>query len=574
MNILDNNPYRLLGVYSNSSTRERLANQNKMMAFLKVGKQISFPLDLPQFLSDLCRSEAMIHDAEAKLTLPKDQILYGQFWFIKLTPMDEEAFNLLTAGEFDKAKDIWKKKETASSLQNLILCSLICDDFADIIEYAEKLYGNVQYINQFVSAITGEAGSQNADEIIFNFLDVLTDEIGPNEILPFITNDAWESHIIETVTSPMIESIETAIDIAKKSKGKGTDARLEAGENLRNTTSSTLQQLKDFLSPSSLQYQIVADKLGLEILQYGTAFYVAPNEPDNAHKAMTLYNYANSIVVGQVAKDKCKENIETLQWNIEYQSPNEVSEEDKAIKEELYKYSQLTHKICNVATLLNNTKPYLVQIKSKMGDSNAYYLKISTLVADLALRNIIEEVNEAIEYDPFAERKRRYEEQQTHAMDSWIPYNYYTVSVREVQEKKRNHLKKIVLSARDSILAIESLDMDKAYEQKSYLPNRKTIAGMLYEFGNPLPAYGQNKVKAREMEPTKVANNQSTESSLWTDIKENPLSTIGIIFCIVFVLSCTIIGYSSDEGKGATMGFIFSMAILGGICKLYDFLNG
>ena len=42
MNILQNNPYRLLGVYSNSPTKERLANHNRMKAFLKVGKSVFF----------------------------------------------------------------------------------------------------------------------------------------------------------------------------------------------------------------------------------------------------------------------------------------------------------------------------------------------------------------------------------------------------------------------------------------------------------------------------------------------------------------------------------------------------
>ena len=106
MNILQNNPYRLLGVYSNSPTKERLANHNRMKAFLKVGKSVSFPLDVPQYLSSINRTESSAADAEAKLTLPKDQILHAQFWFIKTTPLDEVAFNHLFAGEIDKAEEI------------------------------------------------------------------------------------------------------------------------------------------------------------------------------------------------------------------------------------------------------------------------------------------------------------------------------------------------------------------------------------------------------------------------------------------------------------------------------------
>ncbi len=49
-------------------------------------------------------------DAEAQLTLPKDQLLYAQFWFVKATHLDEVAFNHLFAGEIDKAEEIWQKK--------------------------------------------------------------------------------------------------------------------------------------------------------------------------------------------------------------------------------------------------------------------------------------------------------------------------------------------------------------------------------------------------------------------------------------------------------------------------------
>ena len=89
MNILQNNPYRQLGVYSNSPTKERLANHNRMKAFLKVGKSVFFPLDVPQYLSSINRTEASAADAEAKLTLPKDQILHAQFWFIQVSQVNK-----------------------------------------------------------------------------------------------------------------------------------------------------------------------------------------------------------------------------------------------------------------------------------------------------------------------------------------------------------------------------------------------------------------------------------------------------------------------------------------------------
>ena len=395
MNILRNNPYRLLGVYSNSPTKERLANHNRMKAFLKVGKPVSFPLDLPQYLSAIKRTEASVMDAEAQLTLPKDQLLYAQFWFVKATRLDEMAFNHLFAGEIDKAEEIWQKKDTASSLQNRTVCALMREDYRRAVTCAETLYGNPLYSDQFVSAILGADGNADVASLAFRFLDVLCDEAGANQLLPFIDDDAWESHVEEKAVKPLVDSIQDAIAIAKKSKGKGAEARLNAGEALRENTRSAFQQLKEFLSATDLQYQMIADKLGLEILQCGIDYFNGSDEPEAAHKAMSLQKYAQSIVVGQMAKDRCRENVDILQKIIDDLPPSEVYAEDKAIKEELRKYCQLPDKICHAVTLLNNTKPHVLSIKSKLGTSNSYYLKISTQIVGNALVNIIAEVNES-----------------------------------------------------------------------------------------------------------------------------------------------------------------------------------
>ena len=149
------------------------------------------------------------------------------------------------------------------------------------------------------------------------------------------------------------------------------------------------------LPKTDLQYQMIADKLGLEILQCGIDYFNEADEADTAHKAMKLQKYAMGIVVGQMAKDRCKENVDILQKIIDNLPPSEVYSEDRAIHEELRKYCLLPDKICHAVTLLNNTRPHLQAIKRKLGVSNGYYLKISSQVVGNALVNIIAEVNEA-----------------------------------------------------------------------------------------------------------------------------------------------------------------------------------
>lgn len=443
MNILRNNPYRLLGVYSNSPTKERLANHNRMKAFLKVGKPVSFPLDLPQYLSAIQRTEASVMDAEAQLTLPKDQLLYAQFWFVKATHLDEVAFNHLFAGEIDKAEEIWQKKDTASSLQNRTVCALMREDYRRAVTCAETLYGNPLYSDQFVSAILGADGNADVASLAFRFLDVLCDEAGANQLLPFIDDDAWKSHVEEKAVKPLVDSIQDAIAIAKRSKEKGAEAWLNAGEALRENTRSAFQQLKGFLSATDLQYQMIADKLGLEILQCGIDYFNGSDEPEAAHKAMDLQKYAQSIVVGQMAKDRCEENVDILQKIIEALPPSEVLAEDCAIKEELRKYCKLPDEICYAVTLLNKTKPHLQAIKNKLGSNNKYYLKISTQIVSNALHNLIEEVN-------------------------------------ATQKQATSETKKALREAWKTTLIMDTFDMEQDFKNNRYASNRSVLKD-LYE---------------------------------------------------------------------------------------------
>ena len=454
MNVLKNNPYRLLGVYTNSPTKERLANHNRMKAFLKVGKSVSFSLDLPQYLQPINRTDTLVADADAKLALPKDQMFYALFWFIKTTPLDDIAFNHLIAGERSKAEEIWQKKETLSSLQNRIVCALMCDDYKQALSCAETLYANMEYVNQFVSAVIGTGGNVDVTDLPFTFLDALCEEIDVQKILPHIENSIWKKHISGKAINPLIETIQNAIAIAKKSRGKGSQARLEAGEVLMKSTKATLQQLMSLLPKTDLQYQMIADKFGLEILQCGIDYFNEADEADAAHKAMKLQKYAMGIVVGQMAKDRCNENVDILQKIIDNLPPSEVYSEDRAIHEELRKYCLLPDKICHAVTLLNNTRPHLQAIKRKLGVSNGYYLKISSQVVGNALSNAIAEVNASNNND-------------------------------------------ILKSAWELTLFMDTFDLEVSFKEKTYKKNREILKqmceerGLIHQFSSKRASYWQ-----------------------------------------------------------------------------------
>lgn len=221
-----------------------------------------------------------------------------------------------------------------------------------------------------------------------------------------------------------------------------------------------------FLSVADLQYQMIADKLGLEILQCGIDYYNQSEERDAAHKAMRLQKYAQSIVVGKMAKDRCNENVEILNKIIAKLPPAEVFDEDRAIKEELHKYCQLPDKICHAITLLNNTRPYLQAIKTKLGVSNKYYLELSTQVINNALYNIIEEVNAAQKDNDSLGIKSQFENPLLELL-------------------KLTTIEKALKSAWEATLIMDTFDMEANFKENRYNPNRSTLENLCNQLGVP-----------------------------------------------------------------------------------------
>lgn len=204
---------------------------------------------------------------------------------------------------------------------------------------------------------------------------------------------------------------------------------------------------------------MVLDKLGTEILQCGIDYFNGSDSPTAAKKAMVLQNYALSVVVGKMAKDRCKENVETLKKIIENLPPQEVFEEDKAIREELRIFCKLPDRISHSVALLNKTKTHLESIKTKLGSTNSYYLKISTQVVGNALHNLIEEVN-------------RLQNDQSFKLNLIID-----------KAKALSDLKSVLYSAWDAIKIMDSFDMEYEFRNNRYNSNRNTLQNMCQQVG-------------------------------------------------------------------------------------------
>ena len=478
LNIIANNPYRILGVYANSRRAEIIANKNKATAFLKVGRAVEFPLDLKviDLFSSANRTVDSINEAEANIAIPKEQIKYAQFWFLKTTPLDDIAFNHLIAGDITQANELWTKKETLSSLQNTMVCHLLEGHWRLALSTADKLYE--KYGDGFINDALGIMTVQmSGTDLLHQFVDIMSEELGARQMIECCSGLSFEDYIKSKAVLPLINKITEEVNKAKKIDHKDARARKNAGQSLTVTAKECLSDLKKMLSEDDPQYQIVADKIGLEILQCGIDYYNNSDDDEAAQNAMKLQKYAQSVVVGQLAKQRCDKNVEILKEIINDLPPTEIFAEDKAIKKELENYTKLPDLITHAVTLLNSTKPHLQIIKQKLGGTHKYYLKISTQVVSNALYNLIAEVNEA-------QKDRSADDPLSKVMRPSYGYNYsYGSTFRDEAERLYRTIT-AVNAACNCMKIMDTFDMESDFRNDRYLPNKNTLKNMQNQLSN------------------------------------------------------------------------------------------
>lgn len=479
LDIITNNPYRVLGVLSNSPLKERVGNQNRLAAFAKVRKEVSFPNDFVTIISEKpLRSAENVASANTALNLDKDQLKNALYWFINGSPIDEIALKHLQSGNKDKARELFEKKETFSSFLNIGVLQFIEGNYISGFSNISMVIHNQSYRSELLAALGLQNLTLTEDEIASLFIEGLLKEIPASTLLSAATNPTDKSIISKAALDEPISIINTAIATAKSVNSRDSKANLAAGKKLMTTTKVALKQVKDIAGASSPQYQMVADNLAKQILQCGINYYnnASDDDVEAPRKAEKLQKYALQIAVGQLTKDRCQENYNIIKQAVENMPPAEVAIEARKVKDELRKFCNLPDKIEYSINLLNATKPLLQTIKSKLGATNAFYLSLSTQVVGNALHNLIEEVNQAQNYlSAIVEAAKK--AGLNPAMLNYLGDEHSPAKIID------NKLKPVLRQAWKATTIMDTFDMEADFYSKRYTQNRVSLKNMCEDLG-------------------------------------------------------------------------------------------
>jgi len=103
MKLIENNPFRILGVKANATPSEIRQQGNLISQYLKIGQSAKLDFDITPPLSPLERTSQLIELQGSRIHSTEDKILHSLFWFVQDSGVDKIALSHLT-----KSKDIEK----------------------------------------------------------------------------------------------------------------------------------------------------------------------------------------------------------------------------------------------------------------------------------------------------------------------------------------------------------------------------------------------------------------------------------------------------------------------------------
>ena len=441
--LVGKNPYRVLGVYGNATSKEVQKNLSRIAAFAKVGRTEEFYTDFKvafrvsfQRLNagsedahfKLERDEEMVVAAQAQLHSAGDRLLHLCFWWTCATPADEAAFRKLETGDIEGAREIWNRRSNVSAVVNAMTTSWLLADMATVGAKAEELFCTM---GDELCALVDPTLRLEPEALIRRFFVALTDVGCRVETLPQGTHEVWRRLWSEYAAMPYLRAIEKEV-AAAASLGNVSAENLQAAKRLKTLAVRVLPQLKKIYADDVLAYQVQADKLAEAVLQRAIVFFNESEGGEAVYQAMPLQQYALSIAEGEQTWQRCRKNVEILQRLLEKMPPKAVLPQVKTLRDEMQRANALgknAQASLDAAKKMQSLSQRLLPEIRKASVGKATFYK--SLADDLALCIL----QRAIVYYN--------ESDDTYLAYKVMPLQQYALSIAEGAQAKQHCLKNV-----------------------------------------------------------------------------------------------------------------------------------
>ena len=475
------NPYRLIGILSNSKIAEIKRNINKIKAFNKIGKDLKIEFDVegisfPKFkLKDYS-----IDELSSSINSPVNKIKYSLFWFADINPGDAMGLKLLNDNKISECIELWSKivkgkkvtksnYSTFNNLSSLLLIknidknkNIFFNEESSNIEIKESInikfkFLSSNFLTNYSESISSSSKSLTPKEMIDYYSDsiqkILETTFKQSEINSILNDldDSVINKIHGDKTNVLIGIINNEIKKAADDRKKNTGG-FNIGNNLMINTKSQIIELKNILGKSNLQYKNYADKLARELESCGQ-LYLSENGSDYSY--ISIYNFALLISEDLKLKTQIKNTIKSSKDLKKSEGAKEIL---IAIKE----YDEIKNKtLTRVKSFLDTCETYLNKMKVSLGNKNELYVSLGSKVASIVMDTSIQVSN----------KQNQIQNSEIESYNISASAGIYTssYSLQTTLEKTVRDLGKV----NRLVKRLESMDLNK--ETKSFVERNKKI---------------------------------------------------------------------------------------------------
>ena len=318
---IQNNPFRVMGVFTNDSSDIMASNNSRMKAFAAIGKNVAFSQDMVSVFGTKPNRQANALTAStAALSSPEGRLVNGLFWFMNLTSTDAKALAVLAqGGNLLEARQIWEAGEqNMSSLQNQLMCCLLKDprSYSKALQLAWSLY--TKYGQEFILTVSNGFNAITPDRLMPTFLaEIVKASDGKcmwwNKAVKRSCNVELAHLWSEAKATLHISKLQNALNVAKTTEIHSTQENYDIALCLMRQAEPHLKALKELKEEHPLllsRYATIADTVCEEILNREIEYYNHIGWfRGKADHVLVLerfcYRYAATIRF----KDRCRLNI-------------------------------------------------------------------------------------------------------------------------------------------------------------------------------------------------------------------------------------------------------------------------
>lgn len=409
MNLIINNPYRVIGILAGTSLREQTKKIRKIAQYIEADECIEDDYTFP-VLGEIERNIEIINKAASDLNTDSDKLTAALFWFYNGNDItDEPAFDALKDGKDDLAKEIWSSAISNKNLNNknysaffnlstLLLSKSVNNSTINQSNIRKGIKYKLmtlesKYIHDFKGKIIGNSYKISEKELQMLFINELEKSIEhckdySKHIISIINDHNFISKkdYLNKISNKHIDRLNSKIKETKTKRKNDVNNSITYAEELINETASILQEIKLLINENDIIYTSIIDKLASEILQCSIDYYNQFSEDYDADISLALNMCYKSLSIarGSVVKDRINNTIDTIKNYLEdldnRKKYSKVKKEIESIYKQLDDFQSSDDSLSTALNFAKMCKIDLDKIKVACGEYDDLYINISTSV--------------------------------------------------------------------------------------------------------------------------------------------------------------------------------------------------